>query len=227
MTDPLTVSGLAGMIDHTLLSPAATLEQFSHHCVQAVEHGFATVSINSGPVSRCAKQLAGTGVGVCAAIGFPLGQTTTEVKVFEAERAIAEGATEIDFVINISLLKSGRVLQLNSEISQLVSACGGCTSKVILETGYLTDAEKQVVCEMAIRAGATFVKTCTGRGPRGVTLPDVLLLKSTAADRIEVKAAGGIKTLEEVLGYVDAGASRIGTSRAMSIIREAAEALPT
>ena len=227
MKKTLTASRLAGLIDHALLRADATLQDLVEHCRQAREHGFATVAVNSAPVRSCARELEGSGVGVCAAVSFPLGQSTVEAKVLEAKKAIEDGATEIDFVINVGLLKSGRVLDVDREISELVAACGACTSKAILETGYLSDAEKQVVCEMAIRAGATFVKTCTGRGPRGVTLPDVLLLKSAAADRIKIKAAGGIKTLDEVLGYVDAGADRIGTSCAVSIMREAREVLPS
>jgi len=226
MPTSLTVSSLARMIDHTLLDPAVTEASLDRHCQEAAEQGFATVAINSAPVAYCARRLQGTSVGVCAAVSFPLGQTVTAVKVYEAQRAVEQGATEIDFVINLGLLKSGRVHELEEEIAAVVAACGDVTSKVILETCYLSDGEKVAVTEMAISAGASFVKTSTGRGPRGATLPDVLLLAQVAKGRIRVKAAGGIRTLDEVLSYLDAGATRIGTSQALAILADAREVLP-
>lgn len=222
----LTQSSLAAMIDFALLDPAVSEARLEQHCQQAIENGFAAVAINSAAVAFCAERLRGSSVGICAAVSFPLGQTTTAVKVFEAQRAIEEGATEIDFVINLGLLKSGRVHELEFEIARVVEACGDAVSKVILETGYLTDGEKVAVTEMAISAGATFVKTATGRGPKGATLPDVLLLSRVAEKRIQVKAAGSIRSLNEVLAFIDAGATRIGTSRALEIMADAREVLP-
>ena len=226
MAKSLTLAALAGMIDHSLLRADASEADLRQLCREAVDHGFATVAINTAPVSFCARQLAGTGVGVCAAVGFPLGQVPTAVKVYEAEQAINDGATEIDFVINIGQLKSGRRPYVENEIVALVKACDGLTTKVIMENCYLTDAEKQQVVEMAIDAGAGFVKTSTGRGPGGATMPDVLLMRSLARNRIRIKAAGGIRTLDQMLGFVDAGANRIGTSHGLAIMASAREVLP-
>ena len=175
MDNALTQSRLALTMDHTLLHPAASEADLAKHCDQALEFGFATVAIMSAPVAYCAKRLDGSSVRVCAAISFPFGQTTTAVKVYEAQAAIGEGAGEIDFVVNLGLLKSGRVHELEQEIIEVIAACKGATTKVILETCYLDDGEKMAITEMAVSAGADFVKTSTGRGPKGATLPDVLL----------------------------------------------------
>lgn len=226
MNQPMTQSLLASLIDHTLLRPDATERDLARHCQEAQRYGFATVAINSAPTAFCAARLAGSDTGICAAVGFPSGQMTTAAKVFEATDAIKNGATEIDFVINIGALKSGHSQYVENEIGVIVQACEGVTTKVILETCYLTDAEKRAVLKMAIDAGATFVKTSTGRGPAGANLPDVIMLRSLGRHDIKVKAAGGIATLDEVLGYIDAGADRIGTSRALEIMAEAAEVLP-
>ena len=182
--------------------------------------------MNPAWVSFCAAQLRGSPVGVCAAVSLPLGQSTTATKVYEAHEAVANGAAEIDFVINVGALKSGRHTYVRDEIIAVVQACEGRTSKIILETCYLTDAEKQAVCIMAIDAGATFVKTSTGMASAGATIPDVLLMSAVSGGRIQVKAAGGIRTLDQVLAFVDAGCTRIGTSRAAAILEEAALALP-
>jgi deoxyribose-phosphate aldolase len=155
----MTVAGLAAMIDHSLLRANATEAELAQLCREASDNGFATVAINSAPVAFCAAQLRGTGVGVCAAVGFPLGQTTPDVKVFEATHAVEEGATEIDFVLNVGMLKSGRMCELGNELVLMVRACGGVVTKVILETGYLTDEEKGLGCDMAVQAGISFVKT--------------------------------------------------------------------
>ena len=226
MAKSLTLAALAGMIDHSLLRADAREADLLQLCREAVDHGFATVAINTAPVSFCARQLAGTCVGVCAAVGFPLGQVSTAVKVYEAEQAIADGASEIAFVINIGQLKSGRRSYVENEIVALAKACGGVTTKVIMENCYLTDAEKQQVVEMAIDAGADFIKTSTGRGTGGATMPDVLLMRSLARSRIRIKAAGGIRTLDRMLAFVDAGADRIGTSHGLAIMASAREVLP-
>ncbi|HHX65380.1 MAG TPA: deoxyribose-phosphate aldolase [Chloroflexi bacterium] len=226
MQGPLTVASLAAMIDHSLLRADATDADFDRLCREAVEYGFATVAVNTAPVAYCAKKLNGTGVGVCAAVSFPLGQSPTATKIYEARQAIDEGATEIDFVLNIGRLKSGHLCEVGGEIEAVVKACSGVTTKVILEMAYLTDDEKRLACELAIRAGADFVKTSTGMGPGGATLPDVLLLKSLARGRAKVKAAGGIRNLDQAIAFVDSGVDRLGTSRAVEIITEARDVLP-
>ncbi len=226
MTETLTVAGLAARIDHTLLRPDATEAEMAAHCQQAARYGFATVAINTAWVAFCARQLAGAGVGVCAAVGFPLGQMPTAVKLYEASYALEHGATEIDWVLPVGQLKSGGEELVGAEIKALVELCGRRVSKLILETCYLTDAEKQLACDLAIAAGATFVKTSTGFGPRGAIMPDVLLLVSQARGRIQVKASGGIRTLEAALGYLDAGATRLGVSQSVAILEEAREVLP-
>ena len=227
MPSALTVASLARMIDDTLLRPDATETDMARHCAGAAQRGVATVAINPAWVSFCAAQLRGTTTGVCAAISLPLGQSTTPAKVYETREAVANGAAEIDFVINVGALKSGNNAYVADEIAAIVEACKGRPSKVILETCYLTDGEKQSVCLMAIEAGATFVKTSTGMAAAGATLPDVLLMQAVSAGRIQVKAAGGIRTLDQALAYIDAGCTRIGTSRAAAILEEAAMVLPS
>jgi len=225
MPSSLTVSELAATIDHTLLRADVTDAMLAGHCREAAEKGFASVAVSTASVKRCASVLSGTDVAVCAAVGFPYGQTPTQVKVFEAQQAISDGAGEIDFVINIGALKSGRLEDVAQELELVVDACEDKVSKVILETCYLSDEEKQQACLMAIDAGATYVKTSTGTGPSGATLPDVYLLRSLSHDRIQVKAAGGIRTLEQALAFLDAGCERIGTSSGLAIIAEAGDVL--
>jgi deoxyribose-phosphate aldolase len=225
--DRLTVTTLAGAIDHSCLAADATEEQLARACDEAVEWGFATVAINSSPVPFCVERLAGSAVKVCAAVGFPLGQVPTAVKVYEAQQALGAGAAEIDFVINIGLLKSGRDFVVEHEINQIIEVCRDrATTKVILETCYLTDAEKKRVIEMAVQADADFVKTATGTARGGATIPDVLLMRSLARNRIAVKAAGGIRTLDQALAFLDAGATRLGCSRSVAIMHSALEVLP-
>jgi deoxyribose-phosphate aldolase len=226
MQGALTVKSLAGMIDHSLLRADATDAEFERHCREAIEHGFATVAVNTAPVAFCAERLAGSGVGICAAVSFPLGQSPTQTKIYEARQAIEEGATEIDFVINVSQLKSGRMCDVGGEIEAVVKACAGVVTKVILEMCYLNDDEKRLACELAIRAGVDFVKTSTGMGPAGATLPDVLLLRSIARGRARVKAAGGIRNFDQAVAFIDAGADRLGTSRSLAIMNEARDILP-
>lgn len=223
----ITVSELAAMIDHTLLGATVTEEQLAKLCDEAIEYECGAVAISSCNVAFCAACLEGSDVKVCSTVGFPLGQALTSVKVYEAEQALDAGADEIDFVINVGMLKSGKLDYVAKEIERVVAACRGHTSKVILETCYLTDEEKRAVCKMAIHAGATYVKTSTGMGTGGATLPDVLLLKSLAQERAKVKASGGIHNLDQVLAYIDAGAERIGASRGAEIVEEARRVLPS
>lgn len=209
---------LARLIDHTLLRAYATEVDIRELCQEAAQCGFATVSVNPGWASYCAKQLAGTGVGVCACVGFPLGANTSTIKVEEARDAVRNGATEIDMVINIGAVKSGYPNYVSQEIAAVVKAVKGIPVKVILECSYLTEQEKVDVCKMSVRAGAAFVKTATGYGHGGATPEDVALLRNVVGDACGVKAAGGIRTYADVMAMLNAGANRIGTSAGVQIL---------
>jgi deoxyribose-phosphate aldolase len=215
---------LAGIIDHTFLKSFGGPEEMRRICEEAVHYGFAMVAINPAEVENCARLLAGTRVGVGAAIGFPLGQNTVETKLFETRDAVDKGATEIDTVINIRALQAGRADVVRREISSMVSVCQprGVISKVILETCYLTRDEKIAVCRMAADEGADFVKTSTGFGPAGATVEDVRLMREAAGPGTRVKAAGGVRDLATALAMIEAGASRIGTSNGVAIVRSLA-----
>ncbi len=214
---------LAKRIDHTLLRSHATQDDIALLCDQAVEHGFRTVSINPAWVAFCARRLEGKGVGVDACVGFPLGATTAHVKVEEAREAVRNGATEIDMVINIGALKSGYAPFVEKEIAAVVQAAGVAAVKVILETSCLTDEEKAAVCEMAIRAGAAFVKTSTGFAQGGATVEDVAFMRAVVGGRIGIKAAGGIRNRADALALIEAGATVIGTSAGIAIVGEVPE----
>lgn len=213
---------LANMVDHTLLKADATKERFQQLCKEADEYGFKMVAINSYPVAMCREFLKDSKVHVGAAIGFPLGQTTIETKVFEVQDAIKNGADEIDYVINIGKLKDGDNEYIREEMKAIVNASreGGILSKVILENCYLTDAEKVTVCEIAKEVKPDFVKTSTGFGTGGATFEDVALMKKVVGDEVKVKAAGGIRDLETALKMVEAGAERLGTSSGIKIVEE-------
>jgi len=214
---------LASLIDHTLLKPEATSSQIVTLCEEARRYGFATVCVNPVHVHRCAELLAETGVAVCTVVGFPLGASLTEVKVFEARRAIAEGASEIDMVLNIGALKGGEDDMVAQDIAAVVQAChqAGVLCKVIIEAPLLTNEEKKRACLLAKAAGADFVKTATGFGPGGATVDDVSLMRRTVGDAMGVKAAGGIRDLETTRKMIAAGATRIGTSSGAKIMEEA------
>jgi deoxyribose-phosphate aldolase len=216
------IDELAGMIDHTFLKPFGGPEEMERICEEAAHYGFAMVAINPAEVETCVRLLAGTRVGVGAAIGFPLGQNTVETKAFETRDALDKGATEIDTVINIRALQGGRPDVVRREISNMVSLCKprGAISKVILETCYLTRGEKIAVCRMASEEGADFVKTSTGFGPAGATVEDVRLMLQAAGPSTRVKAAGGVRDLAAALAMVEAGASRIGTSNGVAIMQQ-------
>lgn len=216
----VTPEQLAGMIDHTQLKADATKEQFTKLCDEAREYGFAMVAINPYPVAQCKKQLEGSGVHVGAAIGFPLGQVTIEDKVAESQRAIANGADEIDYVINITELKAGNLSYLEDEMRQIVGVCReqGALSKVIFENCYLTDDEKRQVATIAKKVRPDFIKTSTGFGSGGATLEDVKLMKGLVGDAVQVKAAGGIRELEDALAFIDAGVTRLGTSAGVKLL---------
>lgn len=216
----LSVEQLAGMIDHTFLKPFGTAENIEKLCAEAREYNFAMVAINPAEVITCVKLLEGSKVRTGAAIGFPLGQTTTECKAFETRDAIEKGATEIDTVINVRALQKGQLDIVKKEIEDMVSICkpAGVICKVILETCYLTDAEKETVCRIAKEAGVDFVKTSTGFGTAGATVEDVALMRRVVGPEIGVKAAGGIRDLKTALAMIKAGATRIGTSSGVSIV---------
>ena len=216
----LTVEQLAGMIDHTFLKPFGTAENIEKLCAEARKYEFAMVAINPAEVETCVKLLKGSPVRVGAAIGFPLGQTTTECKAFETRDAIEKGATEIDTVINVRALQKGRLDIVKKEIEDIVTICrpAGVICKVILETCYLSDAEKETVCQIAKEAGVDFVKTSTGFGTAGATVEDVALMRRVVGPEIGVKAAGGIRDLDTALAMIKAGATRIGTSSGVSIV---------
>lgn len=216
----LSVKQLAGMIDHTFLKPFGTVENIEKLCAEARKYEFAMVAINPAEVETCVKLLEGSPVRVGAAIGFPLGQTTTECKAFETRDAIAKGATEIDTVINVRALQKGRLDIVKKEIEEMVAICrpAGVICKVILETCYLSDAEKETVCRIAKEAGVDFVKTSTGFGTAGATVEDVALMRRVVGPEIGVKAAGGIRDLDTALAMIKAGATRIGTSSGVTIV---------
>jgi len=213
---------LANMVDHTLLKAGAQKEEFEQLCKEADNYGFKMVAINSYPVAMCRNYLRDSDVHVGAAIGFPLGQTTIETKVFEVEDAIKNGADEIDYVINIGKLKEGDSDYIREEMKAIVNTAreGSIISKVILENCYLTDQEKIAVCEIAKEVKPDFVKTSTGFGTGGATVEDIRLMKKVVGETVKVKAAGGIRNLDTALQMVEAGAERLGTSAGIKIIEE-------
>ena len=220
----LTKKQLAGMIDHTLLKPFASVAEISRLCIEAVEHGFASVCINPCNVSLAEKLLAGTSVPVCTVIGFPLGANATVVKAFEAKEAVRYGAKEIDMVINIGALKDFRYDEVYEDIRAVVKGVAGVNSKaivkVIIETCYLTEDEKVHACLLAKNAGAHFVKTSTGFGTGGASVEDIVLMRRTLGADMGIKASGGIKTAAQAIAMIKAGATRIGASAGVSIISE-------
>lgn len=216
----MTRKEIAKMIDHTLLKPA-TEDQIATLCDEALTHGFASVCVNPCFVEFAAKKLHGSEVKVCTVIGFPLGENTTAVKVFEAQKAIEEGATEIDMVMNQSWAKSLQWNKVEAEIAAIKRACGDLVLKVILETCNLSDEQIVASCNAAANAGADFVKTSTGFGKGGATPHAVKLMHDTVAARgLKVKASGGVHNYEEALAMVEAGASRIGASCGVEICKE-------
>jgi deoxyribose-phosphate aldolase len=226
MTLKLKPSELARFFDHTLLKPEATRAQVEALCQEAIRYGFYAVCVNPSYVALAASILKGTGVKVCSVVGFPLGATLPEVKAFEAEKVIAMGAEEVDMVMNIGAMKSGDYTLVRDDIAKVVEVAhsGRALVKVILETALLTPEEKTKACQLALEAGADFVKTSTGFGPGGATVEDVRLMRAVVGDKIGVKAAGGISSLDQALAMIEAGANRIGASRSVKIIQEAEEA---
>ncbi|MCB2294471.1 deoxyribose-phosphate aldolase [Clostridium algoriphilum] len=210
---------IATIIDHTELKPDATKGQILQLIKEAKENKFASVCVNSRWVKQASQELLGSGVNVCAVIGFPLGATTTETKAFEASDAIKNGATEVDMVISIGELKDKNYEYVEQDIKAVVEvAKGKSLVKVIIETCLLTGEEKVKACELAKKAGADFVKTSTGFSKGGATIEDVKLMRETVGKEMGVKASGGIHTKEEATKMIEAGATRIGTSSGISII---------
>jgi deoxyribose-phosphate aldolase len=210
---------LARMIDHTLLKPEATVQQIEQLCAEAKKFHFASVCINPSYVPLCASLLKETDIKVCTVIGFPLGATSTETKAFETEQAIKSGATEVDMVINVGRLKSKEYEYVEHDIFAVTSTAKryGVLTKVILETGLLTDEEKVVACVIAKRAGADFVKTSTGFSKGGATAGDIALMRYVVGSAMGVKASGGVRTREDALKMVASGADRIGASASVAI----------
>lgn len=217
---------IVGMIDHAVLAADATRDDVLAACALAAELGTASVCVQPWWVDVAAQALAGSGVACGTVVGFPLGANTSAVKMVEAINAFQAGAQEVDMVLAITALKSGACDAVRADVAAVVDAARGCAVdrppvvKVILEMCYLTEEEKRIAAELAIEAGADFVKTSTGLGPHGATVEDVALLRSIAPAHVGVKAAGGIRTLAQAEAMIDAGATRIGTSSTRAIAQE-------
>lgn len=213
---------VAGMIDHTLLKPDATRQDIETLCREAAQFHFATVCVNPAWVALAAQLLRGSGVGVCSVVGFPLGATTADVKHYETRRAIFDGASEIDMVINIGALKSGDLRTVERDIAAVVGPCreANVVSKVILEVVLLNDDEKIAGCTLSKAAGADFVKTSTGFASGGATAADVALMRRVVGADMGVKAAGGVRDYEGLKAMVAAGATRVGASAGVKIVQE-------
>ncbi|EMC45135.1 deoxyribose-phosphate aldolase [Streptococcus mutans] len=205
-------------IDHTLLKPESRQDQIDKLIREAKTYNFASVCINPTWVSYAAKALEGTDIKVCTVIGFPLGATTSAVKAFETKDAISHGADEVDMVINIGQAKSGHFAFVEEDIRAVVEASGDKLVKVIIETCLLTDKEKIKACQAAVAAGADFIKTSTGFSTAGARLDDVRLMRQTVGPDVGVKAAGGTRSLEDAQAFIEAGATRIGTSAGVTIM---------
>lgn len=214
---------IASLIDHTLLKPEATAAQIRQLCEEALQYRFASVCMNPFYVPLAAGLVRGSTVKVCSVAGFPLGATTTDAKVLEAQEAIEHGALEIDMVMNVGALKSADDAAVEEDIRSVVDAChrGSAICKVILENCLLTKEERVRACKIAVRAGADFVKTSTGFNTGGAMVEDVALMRSTVGPKTGVKASGGIRTLEDLEKMVSAGATRIGTSSGVKIMHQA------
>ncbi len=211
----------ARLIDHTLLKPDSTRRDARRVCEEAKEHGFAAACILPAWVADAAEILEGSGVAVCTVVGFPHGNAPAQAKAAETATAVADGATEIDTVLNVSALKSGSDLLVMDDIEAVVQAAemGGAIVKVILECALLTEDEKRRAAKMCVEAGAAFVKTSTGFASHGATVEDVRLLRAVVGPEIGVKAAGGIRTLDDARAMIEAGANRLGTSAGIALVQ--------
>lgn len=205
-------------IDHTNLKPFATQSDIEKLCAEAREYRFASVCVNPCDVALAKRLLAGSEVKVCTVIGFPLGRNTTAIKVAETTDAYANGCEEFDMVINVGQLKGGNTAYVRDEIAAVVAAAKGKTVKVIIETGLLTDEEKAIATRLTCEAGADFVKTCTGFSAGAATVEDIRLMKANLSGKTQIKASAGIKTYEQTIALIEAGADRIGTSAGAAIM---------
>ena len=215
----ITKQQLASMIDHSLLRPNATLEELKKVCQEAIEYGFKAVCITPIFVADAVKMLKGSEVIVCSVVGFPFGTHLSEIKAKETAQVIERGACEVDMVIRVGALKDKRDQEVIKDIRAVVDAARGFPVKVILETCYLTEEEKVRACRLVMEAGAAFVKTSTGFASGGATIEDVRLMRNTVGKDFGVKAAGGVRTLEDALKMIGAGANRLGTSGSVAIIK--------
>jgi deoxyribose-phosphate aldolase len=216
----MVTANIAAMIDHTLLKADATKEQIEKLCQEAREHHFFSVCVNPAWVKTSKELLSGSGVKVCTVIGFPLGATTSETKAFETKNAIDNGANEVDMVINIGALKDKNDPLVEKDIRAVVEAAKGrALTKVIIETSLLTKEEKIRVCELAVKAGADFVKTSTGFSSGGATIEDIALMRQAVGPNIGVKASGGVRNTEDAQKMIEAGATRIGASSGVAILK--------
>jgi deoxyribose-phosphate aldolase len=221
MAKPNTDIDIADYIDHSLLDPLATTEQLAKYCNQADQYGFPTVCVYPAFVHQAVELVKNKRIQVCSVIGFPTGATTSAVKLYEAQEAVENGATELDVVINLGWLKEGKTEEIYQEIAQICEETGQ-TVKTILEMSLLTETEKQLAAEICLDAGASYLKTSTGWSG-GATVEDVELLKKIAKGRVGIKASGGIRTLEQAIALIEAGATRIGTSRGVDLVRQQKE----
>jgi deoxyribose-phosphate aldolase len=218
-TPPTTAAGLAGLIDHTILKPETRLADVARICDEAVLHHFCSVCVNPIFIPEVAARLSGSGVKTCSVVGFPLGATPSFAKATEAEWVVAHGAEEVDMVLAIGRLKDGDRVAVLEDIRAVRKATQGAILKVILETCFLTDAEKRLACELSEAAGADFVKTSTGFGSGGATAADITLMREVVGPRLGVKASGGIRSTTDAFALINAGASRIGASASVAIIQ--------
>jgi deoxyribose-phosphate aldolase len=218
--DLVTPVKLNELIDHTLLKPETTPEDIERICDEAKRYDFFSVCVNTHYVPLVSSRIGGTGIKTCSIAGFPLGAVDTRVKAFEAERAVAAGADEIDMVLNVGALKSGDLNFVREDIASVVKASGGVLVKVIIEAALLLDDEKKTACRLAVAAGARFVKTSTGFGPPGANVRDVEIMRREVGPDFGVKASAGIRTAAFALELVEAGANRIGTSAGVQIMEE-------
>ena len=213
------MKNLAKYIDHTLLAQNATKEQIKKLCEEAKQYEFCSVCVNSSYVSLAKEFLDGSSVKVCSVVGFPLGAMSNDAKAYEAKKAIEDGAEEIDMVINVGFLKSNDFKSIEEDIKNLRVTCKGLILKVILETALLDEDEITKVCQIAKEVGADFVKTSTGFSTRGASLEDVKIMKEAVGDSVNIKASGGIRSYESAMQMINAGASRLGTSSGIAIIK--------
>ena len=211
------------LIDHTILKPEASIDDIRKLCIEAKEYNFYSVCVNSAYVNVAYNFLLHSNVKVCSVVGFPLGAMIKEAKAYEAKFAVDSGAEEIDMVINIGLLKSGKIDLFERDIKKVREACKASVLKVIIETCLLNDKEKILACQIAKEYGADFVKTSTGFSTGGATEHDVELMRKTVGDKMGVKASGGIKTYEDAIRMINAGANRLGTSSGIAIMKSAKE----